>query len=254
MACGSSKLQMVGFGTEKVEEELALFFPDRVIQRMDYDTTRSKNSYQDIINKFQEGEVDILIGTQMVSKGLDFDNVGMVGILNADNLLHFPDFRSYERSYQQLVQVSGRAGRQKKRGKVIIQTYSPNHWVIQKVIQYDYYHLFKQEIIERRNYKYPPFYRLIKLSLLHREKQVVANAGKVLADLLANKLTKERVLGPEVPSVSRVKNQYINQIIVKFEAEMSSVKLKEYINDKIIVLKNKNRFKYVNIYCDVDFQ
>lgn len=253
MACGSSKLKMVGFGTEKIEDELALFFPKHNIKRMDLDTTRSKNAYQNIIHSFQEGEIDILVGTQMVTKGLDFDNVGLVGVLNADNIIHFPDFRSFERSYQQLTQVSGRAGRKEKRGKVIIQTYSPDHWVIQKVIQNDYYHLFKQELIERRNYKYPPFYRLLKITLYHRNRQTVNQASNVLAKLLYVKLG-DRVLGPEPPSINRVKNKYINQIIVKFEANMNSKSLKTYILSKIDSLRKKDNFTYIQISIDVDFQ
>mgnify|MGYP000141446594 CR=1 FL=1 len=252
MACGSAKLKTVGFGTEKIEDELTLFFPKHTIKRMDLDTTRSKNAYQNILTSFQEGEIDILVGTQMVSKGLDFDNVGMVGVLNADNIIHFPDFRSFERSFQQLTQVAGRAGRKEKRGKVIIQTYSPDHWVIQKVIQNDYYHLFKQELIERRNYKYPPFYRLIKITLYHKDKNTVDQASKVLAQLLKVKLG-DRILGPEPPSINRVKNRYINQIIVKFEAKMNSKALKNHIVDRINTLKNKDKFKYIYTVVDVDF-
>lgn len=252
-ACGDHKLKMVGFGTEKIEEDLALFFPDKVIKRMDLDTTRSKNGYQNIINDFQHGLIDILVGTQMITKGLDFDNVGMVGVLSADSLLHFPDFRSFERSYQLLTQVSGRAGRKKKRGNVIIQTFTPDHWVIQKVIQNDYLGMYQQEIIERRNFKYPPFYRLIKITIKHRERDVSLNGAKVLVNVLKIKLGS-RVLGPDAPFISRIKNKYIHQIIIKFEKGSSPAKVKDYIDASIVSVKNKKVYKSLVIAADVDFQ
>ena len=158
-ACGSTELKMIGFGTEKIEEELELYLPDARVARMDLETTRSKNAYQNIINDFEERNIDILVGTQMVTKGLDFDNVTLVGVLNADMLLNFPDFRAFERAYQLMSQVAGRAGRKQKRGKVIIQTYNPNHWIIQQVMANDYLKMYQQEVVERRNFKYPPFYQ-----------------------------------------------------------------------------------------------
>src|SRR5690606_38505893 len=172
-ACGSSRLQMKGFVTEKIEDELQIIYPDLRISRMDLDTTRAKSSYQNIIEAFDNHEIDVLIGTQMVSKGLDFDNVGLVGILNADQMLNFPDFRSFERAYQLMVQVSGRAGRKEKRGKVVIQTFNPDHWIIRQVIDNDYQTMYNQEIFERKSYSYPPFFRLIEFTFKHKDKDTV---------------------------------------------------------------------------------
>lgn len=251
-ACGSHKLKMVGFGTEKIEEELSLFFPDKTIKRMDLDTTRAKNSYQNLIDEFEEGAIDILVGTQMVTKGLDFDNVGMVGVLSGDSLLHYPDFRSFERSFQLLTQVSGRAGRKEKRGKVIIQTFTPDHWVIQKVTQNDYLGLYHQEILERKNFKYPPFYRLIKLTVKHRDRDASLHTAKKLKSELVKKLGG-RVLGPEAPYISRIKNRYIYQIIIKFERDLSSQKVKEFLNETIQEISQKKDHKASQIIADVDF-
>lgn len=251
-ACGSSKLKMNGFGTEKIEDELSAILPDKVIKRMDLDTTRNKHGYQNIIDEFENKEIDILVGTQMVTKGLDFDNVGLVGVLNADTLLHYPDFRSFERSFQLLTQVSGRAGRKEKRGKVVIQTYSPNHWVIQKVIQNDYLGLYNQEILERRNFKYPPFYRLIKITIKHRDRSISQKGAKLLADSLKNKLG-ERVLGPETPHISRIKSLYINQIVIKYEKTLSPTKLKTYLQKVVNDLKKIKDYKSAVVVMDVDF-
>jgi primosomal protein N' (replication factor Y) len=251
-ACGSSKIKMIGFGTEKIEDELSTLLPDKVIKRMDLDTTRNKNGYQNIIDDFENKEIDILVGTQMVTKGLDFDNVGLVGVLNADTLLHFPDFRSFERSFQLLTQVSGRAGRKEKRGKVVIQTYSPNHWVIQKVIQNDYLGLYNQEILERRNFKYPPFYRLIKITIKHRDRYTSERGAKLLADSFKTKLGN-RVLGPEAPHISRIKNMYINQIVIKFEKTLSSNKLKSYMQKAVNDFKKIKDYKSAIVVMDVDF-
>ena len=251
-ACGSNSLKMVGFGTEKIEEELAVFFPKHTIKRMDYDTTRNKNGYQNIIDDFEQGMIDILVGTQMVTKGLDFDNVGMVGVLNADSLLHYPDFRSFERSFQLLTQVAGRAGRKAKQGKVIIQTYSPDHTVIQKVIENDYVGMYNLEIAEREKYGYPPFYRLIKIVIHHRDRDISLLGSQELTKTLKKKLGA-RVLGPETPAISRIKNKYINQILIKFERKISPVKLKEFINDSVAQFKNEPHFKSARVVMDVDF-
>lgn len=251
-ACGSNSLKMQGFGTEKVEEDLSLFFPKSSVKRMDYDTTRNKNGYQNIIDDFEQGVIDILVGTQMVTKGLDFDNVGIVGVLNADSLLHYPDFRSYERSFQLLTQVAGRAGRKEKQGKVVIQTYSPDHPVIQKVIDNDYHGMYEQEIEEREKYGYPPFYRLIQLTIKHRERERSEEAAKELGKLLKKQLGA-RVLGPETPAISRVKNLYINQIIIKYERKISPLKLKTFIQDTVGKFNNQPYYKSVRVMIDVDF-
>lgn len=251
-ACGSNSLKMQGFGTEKIEEDLSVFFPKSSIKRMDYDTTRNKNGYQHIIDDFEQGAIDVLVGTQMVTKGLDFDNVGIVGVLNADSLLHYPDFRSYERSFQLLTQVAGRAGRKEKQGKVIIQTYSPDHPVIQKVIHNDYEGMYEQEIEEREKYGYPPFYRLIKITVKHKERERSAEAALVLTNQLKNKLGG-RVLGPETPAISRIKNLYINQLMIKYERKISPVKLKTFIRETVGKFNSESRYKTVRVILDVDF-
>jgi len=219
---------------------------------MDYDTTRNKNGYQNIIDDFEQGVIDILVGTQMVTKGLDFDNVGIVGVLNADSLLHYPDFRSYERSFQLLTQVAGRAGRKEKAGKVVLPTYSPDHPVIQKVIDNDYHGMYEQEIEEREKYGYPPFYRLIQLTIKHRERERSEEAANELGKLLKKQLGA-RVLGPETPAISRVKNLYINQIIIKYERKISPLKLKTFIQDTVGKFNNQPYYKSVRVMIDVDF-
>ncbi len=251
MACGDVNLKLKGFGTEKVEEELSIFFPNARIARLDWDTTRSKNSYRQIISDFEENNIDILVGTQMVTKGLDFDNVALVGILNADNMLFFPDFRAHERSFHLMAQVAGRAGRKNKRGKVIIQTYSPAHHIIQNVLDNDYSALYNAQIIERKNFNYPPFCRLIEISLKHKEAEKINDA----ADFLTNNLRKKfgnRILGPEFPLVARVKNLYIKNIILKIEKEASVQKAKNILREELNNFKGGENFKSVRISIDVD--
>ena len=209
-SCGSNRINMLGFGTEKIEDELSLIFPDKVIKRMDLDTTRSKNAYSNILNDFDAKKIDILVGTQMVTKGLDFDNVNLVGILDADMLLNRTDFRAFERSFQLMTQVAGRSGRRKKRGKVIIQTGDPDHWVIQKVIEHNFIDFYKNEIVERQNFFYPPFYKIISITLKHRDENIINTASVQLASKLRESF-KERVLGPEFPPVKRVYNQFLKK-------------------------------------------
>ncbi len=250
-ACGSSDVKQVGFGTEKIEEELEIFFPEAVIKRMDLDTTRSKNAYQKIIYEFEERNIDILVGTQMVTKGLDFDNVSLVGVISADQMINFPDFRSFERAFQLMTQVAGRAGRKKKRGKVIIQTVQPQHWVIQKVMSYDYEGFYQQEILERRNFLYPPFNRLIKLTLKHKNQNTLFNGAFELAKTLRNKLGS-RVLGPETPYVSKINNQYLQNILIKIEREASPSKTKLIIKNHIENLFIHANYKSIRVVIDVD--
>lgn len=251
--CGSRKLKMLGFGTEKIEDELSMLLPDAKLKRMDLDTTRAKNAYANIINEFEQGEIDILIGTQMVTKGLDFDNVGLVGILSADQMLNFPDFRSFERSYHLMSQVAGRAGRKAKRGKVVVQTFEPNHWIIQKVMQHDYQGFYTQEIVERRNFHYPPFFRIIVLKLKHRKQDTIEIGAAFLAKDL-QKVFKDRVLGPEVPAVGRIRNMYIKHITLKFERDASPKKVKNLIKQKIDVFLSQHEFRSMRIDIDVDPQ
>jgi len=250
-ACGSRKLKMLGFGTEKIEDELALMFPKIKIQRMDLDSTRAKNAYQTIISDFENREVDVLIGTQMVTKGLDFDNVGLVGILSADQMLNYPDFRSFERSYQLMSQVAGRAGRKSKRGKVVIQTYNPTHWIIQKVMQHDYEGLYKQEILERKNFNYPPFYRMIVLRLKHKNSDTLEMGSTSLGKALKS-VFNERIQGPESPSIGRVKNMFLKNITIKFERDASPKKVKDVIMEKLDAFLSNHDFRSIRVDIDVD--
>ena len=250
-ACGSNRLKMVGFGTEKVEDELSLVFPDKTIKRLDLDSTRSKNAYEVIINDFEQRNIDILIGTQMVTKGLDFDNVSLVGILDADMLLNRPDFRAFERSYQLMSQVAGRSGRKGKRGNVIIQTGDPDHWVIQKVINHDYKGFYESEVIERKNFFYPPYYKLIEFTLKHKDEYVVEKGAADLAGSLRD-VFKERVIGPEFPVVRRIQNLYLKQIKLKLERDVSDKKIKERIQQLLDEFYSVPLNKSIRIIVDVD--
>jgi primosomal protein N' (replication factor Y) len=250
-ACGDTDLRMKGFGTEKIEEELQIFYPKARIMRMDLDTTRSKFAHQHIIHDFEEGNIDILVGTQMVTKGLDFDNVSMVGILNADSMLNFPDFRAYERSYQLMAQVSGRAGRKSKRGKVIIQTYNPDHSIIQDVWNNNYLSMYTNQLLDRRNFHYPPFYRLIEITVIHRDLDIVNGSANHLADALKKRFGN-RILGPEFPLVSRIRNLYHKNILLKVERDSSVAAAKTVLNQELIAFRNIADFKTVRVRIDVD--
>ena len=250
-ACGNNEIKMVGFGTEKIEEELGIFFPDAVIARLDLDSTRSKYSYQQIIGDFETNKINVLVGTQMVTKGLDFNNVSIVGILNADSMLNFPDFRSYERSFQLMAQVSGRAGRNQKRGKVIIQCQNPMHPIIQHVLMNDYEKMYSQELAERNKFHFPPYHRLIKLTLKHKDYSLIDSASHHLAQDL-KKVLGARVLGPESPIVSRVRNLFLKDILIKIEREASISNAKKIIMDIIINFKDLTDYKGVTIHIDVD--
>ncbi len=251
LACGSPDLQTKGFGTEKIEEELQIFFPNARIERMDLDSTRSKHSYDRIISEFETGEIDILIGTQMVTKGLDFDRVSLVGILNADNMLNFPDFRAYERSYQLMSQVSGRAGRKGKQGLVLIQTAQPKHPIIEMVVNTDFLGMYNIQINERKAFKYPPFYRLINITLKHKLNPTVKVAADMLAFGLKENLGKN-VLGPESPPINRIQDMYIMNILVKVDREASVARVKGLINYYIEHLKQKQEFRALVVSPDVD--
>ncbi|MDR3696026.1 primosomal protein N' [Mucilaginibacter sp.] len=251
-ACGSTHLEYKGFGTEKVEDELALILPEARIARMDLDTTRSRNSLQLLLNNLEEKKIDILVGTQMVAKGLDFSDVTVIGIINADSLLKFPDYRANERSYQMLSQVSGRAGRRGKQGKVVIQTYDTTHRVIRQVIESDYTDLYFTEMEERRSFKYPPFYRIINLDVKHRDSEIVNNQSIYLAKEL-RKHFGDRVIGPEYPLVSRIRNYYIMSIMLKFEKEADSInKAKVIIREVITQFQTTKLSKGSIVQPDVD--
>lgn len=251
--CKGTNLKMKGFGTEKVEEELSILLPDAKIARMDLDTTRSKHSYQKILDEFGQKKIDILVGTQMVTKGLDFENVSTVGILNADNMLSFPDFRAAERSYQLMAQVSGRSGRKNKRGKVIIQTYNPHHIVIRDVVDNDYQAMYRQQVVDRRKFRYPPFYRLIQLRLKHKDQSLLNKAANDLAIRL-KKTFGNRVLGPEYPVVSKVMNLYLKHILIKFERNSSMISMKSALIKDLEGFYKDGKYSPVRVIIDVDPQ
>ncbi len=249
--CGSHSLKMKGFGTEKVEEELKLLLPEARIDRMDLDATRSKNAFQRIISDFEEGKTDILIGTQMVTKGLDFDNVHVVGVLSADNMLSYPDFRSNERSYQLMAQVSGRAGRKKKQGKVIIQSYQPEHPIIKQVVDNDYLTMYHQELSGREKFHYPPFYRLIIIRMKHKDPKLLHEAAAAMGMDLKARFGK-RIQGPEYPLVSRIRSLYIKQITLKTPRSAHHAKTKELLMSALDEFRKTRRFKSVMVQFDVD--
>ncbi|NAS30342.1 primosomal protein N' [Flavobacteriaceae bacterium R38] len=229
LACGSSELSTKGFGTEQIELELKELFPDIKTGRMDSDTTKGKYGYEKIITAFEQHEIAILVGTQMLTKGLDFRNVTLVGIMNADTLLNYPDFRAYERSFQLIQQVAGRAGRTEKRGKVIIQTYNPYHQILQQASMNNFEEMFKDQLNDRRQYKYPPFYRLIKITLKHKDYNKVNEGADWLAKSLRNNFG-DYVLGPEFPPVSRIRNEYIKTILLKIPPGQSIKSTKTLLN------------------------
>jgi len=249
--CQTPGLNTRGFGTEKIEEEIKKIFPDARVQRMDFDTTRSKKAYQNIISAVEDHKIDILIGTQMVTKGLDFQKVSLVGILNADNLLNFPDFRAHERAFQLMAQVSGRAGRKYKRGLVIIQTSTPAHPVITQVLHHDYQAMYQLQSAERQQFKYPPYYRMIQITLKHRDAAVINRGAKEMA-VEMKAVFGNRVLGPVIPAISRIQNLFIRQILFKIETEASLKTAKAYLLDIMQRMLSKQEFKSVRINFDVD--
>jgi primosomal protein N' (replication factor Y) len=251
-ACGSHSLRLAGFGTERIEEELPIHFPDAKVARMDLDSTRSKHAYGRILTDFQNGAIDILIGTQMITKGLDFDRVSLVGILNADLLLKFPDFRAAERAFQLMTQVAGRAGRKKKRGKVIIQSRDPDQWIIKKVMEGNYLEVMSNELRERREFAYPPFTRLIKLTFRHREAELVDLCAAEFKKELQKILPIGNVLGPEYPPVARIKNRYNKNILLKVSRTQSVESLKGKLQDLIGPFFAKKEFKAVRLVLNVD--
>ncbi len=250
-ACGSEKLNTKGFGTEQIEIELLELFPNAKVGRMDLDTTRGKYSYQKIIGQFQSQEIDILVGTQMLSKGLDFANVSLVGIMNADNMLNFPDFRAHERSYQLMVQVSGRAGRASKRGKVAIQTFNPHHQILQQVSTNTFEEMYKEQLDERWQYHYPPFYRIIKITLRHKDFNRVEEGAIWLGKSLVS-IFKHDILGPSTPSISRIRNYYIRTIIIKIPQKQSLVVGKNQIQRVKNAFQSIKEFQSIKFNIDVD--
>lgn len=250
-ACGSVHIEQKGFGTERVEEELSLVFPEAKIARLDVDSTRTKNGLMQIITDFQEKKTDILIGTQMVAKGLDFDNVTLIGVINADTLFNYPDFRAFERSYQLLAQVAGRAGRRDKQGKVIIQAYDDQHRIIKQVIENKYLEMYNDELTERRQFLYPPFTRLIFINIKHKDQDLLNVAAQRFASALRAQLGR-RVLGPEQPMVARIRNYYIKQVIIKSDKDTSIQKVKSILKETILQFQMEKDYRGVNIQVDVD--
>ena len=250
-ACGSPNLDTKGFGTEQIEKEVIGLFPDAKVGRMDLDTTRGKHGYEKIITAFEQQELDILVGTQMLTKGLDFRNVNLVGVMNADSLLNFPDYRAHERTYQLLTQVSGRAGRTKKRGKVIIQTYNPYHQILKQVTTGDYEGMYTEQLYEREQFKYPPVSRIIKITFKHKNYNVLNEAADWFAKALCTNFGGT-VLGPEYPPVARIRNQYLKHIMVKVQKVQSLAQTKANIKRIEISFKAVSMYRSVRVIYNVD--
>lgn len=249
--CGSTSISTRGFGTEKIEDEIKIIFPDAVVDRMDHDTTRGRNAFSRIIKSFEEGRVDILTGTQMISKGLDFENLTVVGVLNADNMLNYPDFRAYERSFQMMSQVSGRAGRRRKQGRVIIQTSDPSNRIIRMLLQHDYVAMFRQQVEERKDFNYPPFCRMIRINLKHKDRILLNGFSEQLGRDLRSFFGR-RVLGPEFPVISRIQLWYIKMILLKIEKGRSTAKARQYVTEAIERLEKEKGAGSLRISVDVD--
>lgn len=251
--CHQQTLRIQGFGTEKLEEELAILFPKAHIARMDLDSTRSKDGHVRLLSQFRQGEIDILVGTQMVTKGLDFANVSLVGIISADQLLSLPDFRANERAYQLMEQVSGRAGRHEKPGKVLIQAMDPENNVVQTVVQGRWRDLYQQELLFRRQQRYPPYQRLVSLTLKHREIGKVFQAGRELAARIKPRLKSGQVLGPATPMVGRIKGMFLQDILVKIPKDRGELQIdKAAILDAIESLQNHAELRQVQVHLNVD--
>ena len=249
--CGSRDLRGRGYGTEKVEDKVMELFPDARVARMDLDTTRTRNAYERLISDFSAHRTDILIGTQMVSKGLDFDHVSVVGILNADSMLNYPDFRAYEHAFTMMAQVAGRAGRKGKRGVVLLQTKSPELPVIGQVVRNDVDGFYSDLMEERQLFRYPPFFHIINVYLKHKDEPTVTAAAEALGALL-RQWFGDRVLGPDKPAVARVKAMCIRKMVVKLENGLDRVKVRLYLNKGKDVVLQDNRYKSVGVYFDVD--
>ena len=251
-ACSSVELTTKGFGTEQIEQELVSIFPSSKIGRMDQDTTRGKFGFEKIIDSFKNREIDILVGTQMLAKGLDFDNVSLVGVMNADNMLYHPDFRAFERSFQMLTQVAGRAGRSEKQGKVIVQTYKPNHNTIQQVTNNDYMEMYKEQLYDRQIYKYPPYFRIIKVTLKQRDYEKLKVGAMWLYQVMSQNLNMP-VLGPEEPLISRIRNEYIRTIIIKIPQNIAIGNTKTTIQKMLNSFEAIAQFRSIKVTLNADF-
>ena len=251
-SCSSIDLTTKGFGTEQIEQELISLFPKAKTGRMDQDTTRGKFGFEKIIDTFKNREIDILVGTQMLAKGLDFDNVSLVGIMNADNMLHHPDFRAFERSFQMMTQVAGRAGRSEKQGKVVIQTYNPNHNTIQQVTTHNYIGMYKEQLYDRQIYKYPPYFRIIKLTLKHKDFDKLKEGSMWLYQVLSQNLNMP-VLGPEEPLISRIRNEYIRTILIKIPQNVNLGGTKKTIQKMLNSFEAVAQYRAIKVIANVDF-
>ena len=249
--CGETDLRGRGYGTEKIEDQFAQLFPEAKIARMDLDTTRTKNAYERIIHDFSQGKTNVLIGTQMVTKGLDFDKVSVVGILNADAMLNYPDFRAYEQAFMMMAQVSGRAGRKGKRGLVLLQTTSPELPVVGQVVRNDYQAFYADLLEERRLFRYPPFFRLVYVYLKHAKEQVVETAGIELGSRL-RQLFGDRVLGPDKPAVARVKTLHIRKLVLKLEPSLSGEQVRQCLRYAHKEMAKDKKYATLHVFYDVD--
>ena len=241
----------LGYGTEKIEDELQKIFPEARIARMDLDTTRTRTAYESIINDFQQRRSDILIGTQMVSKGLDFDNVSVVGILNADTLLNYPDFRASERAFQLMAQVAGRAGRGSGQGKVFLQTRQPDNPIIPLIVGNNYIQFYDSQLSERMLFHYPPFHRLVYVYMKHRDCRTLDEFSELMGSRM-REIFEHRVLGPDLPPVARVQQQYIRKIVLKIESNLSQYRINEALAALQQELLSDKRYKSITMYYDVD--
>ncbi len=251
--CSSKRIKSLGYGTEKLEEELKLYFPDARIQRMDLDTTRSKSGYETIINSFEKGETDILVGTQMVTKGLDFDKVNLVGVFDADRMMHFPDFRSYEKAFQLITQVSGRSGRREKKGKVVIQTSNPEHPLFTFVVNHNVSGFIQEQLNDRQEFFYPPFSRLIGVTIKHTNKTVANDIANRLSDQLAKNEKGIKIVGPGEPMISKIRNEFLMSILFKIGRDQGKLGgIKKQLFDIAENLKEIKEFRNAKIIFDVD--
>lgn len=250
--CNNKGIELIGYGTERIEDELTLYMPELRVKRMDQNTTRLKNAHSNLIHEFAEGKIDVLIGTQMVAKGLDFENVTTVGILNADHLINFPDFRANERAFQLMTQVAGRAGRRKEQGKVYIQTSKPDHYVIQQIVDHDYVGMYNNDIAERKSFDYPPYHRLVKISLKHKDPLLLSRLGSMVKQQLIAYFGNS-LLGPEKPYVSKIRNWYILNFVLKIENNGPIVREQKRILALAVDQLHKQKdFSQARIIVDVD--
>ena len=245
-------METKGFGTEKIEDEIQILFPEYSVARFDLDSTRKKYAAEELIYKFQKEEIDILIGTQMITKGLDFNNVGLVAILNADNLLNYPDFRAEERSFQLMTQVSGRAGRVDGLGKVIVQSSQKNHSILKQVINADYKEMYNQQMKERFEFSYPPFVRLLEITIKHKFQEINNRAAQLLAQELIKNLPQIPILGPQPPVINRIQNKYLQTILIKLPKTKELNHYKTIILNRIDALKMEKNFRSLIVQIDVD--